>query len=69
MTAENMKIAIVIFFFLVTIACFLGSPFLTIWSLNVLFHTEIAYSFSSYVAMLWVTLLLCSFRLTYKNAE
>lgn len=29
-------------------------PFITIWSLNLLFNTTIAYSFQSWLAMVWL---------------
>jgi len=40
---------------LLIIVVFVFSPFVTIWSLNTLFATKIAYTFDTWSAMVWLT--------------
>lgn len=44
-----------------------GGPLLTIWSLNLLFGLQIDYSFKSWVAVLWLMVVLHSFKILAKN--
>lgn len=52
-----MAIILAIIFFLLML---IFSPLLTIWALNTLFSLGIAYTFSTWFAMLWVNMLLAA---------
>lgn len=45
----------VLFFILVSVLLILFAPFATIWSINTLFSTTIAYTFWTWLAMAWLT--------------
>ena len=49
-----MKIFFIVFFIL----AFIAFPLISIWSVNVLFLTDIPYSVTTWIASMWLTVLI-----------
>ena len=56
------KLAFLLVLLLCLVVVVFVSPFFTIWSLNYLFHTEIAISFKSWCAVVWLLTVLHGIR-------
>jgi hypothetical protein len=54
--------------FYVLIMAIIG-PFFTIWSLNTLFGFEIAYSFKTWMAVVWLTFIVHGIKATAKTDD
>jgi len=51
---ENGKALAVLFIIILTLILVVFGPFFTIWSLNTIFGLEIAYTFKTWVAVIWL---------------
>lgn len=52
------KVVAVLFVILTVLFLIVFGPFITIWSLNLLFGLEIEYSFKTWAAVVWLTTVL-----------
>ena len=64
---DNWEIFVILVMLVLTFALVLLGPIFSIWSLNILFGTEIAYNFKTWVAMIWIHTIIHGIRTTFKK--
>lgn len=63
------KAAVVLVFLISVLFMFVVGPFFTIWSVNALFGTEIAYTFKNWVAIVWLTIVINGVRIGMRKQQ
>jgi hypothetical protein len=66
---DGTKLMIILGFLVALIVILCVGPLFTIWSLNLLFGTEIPVNFSTYCAVVWIMTVLHGIKLSYKSSN
>ena len=64
---EAGKVVAVLFVVVTVLFLIVFGPFITIWSLNLLFGLEIEYSFKTWAAVIWLTTILNGIKIGLKR--
>lgn len=66
---NSTKLAVVLVFLALIVFVSVLGPIFTIWSLNTLFGLEIPYTFTSWLAVLWLMTVLHGIKMSLKKTD
>lgn len=66
---NSTKLAVVLVFLALIVVVSILGPIFTIWSLNTLFGLQIPYTFTSWLAVLWLMTVLHGIKISLKKTD
>ena len=66
---DSAKVVLLLLIVGLVIVLAIFGPIFTIWALNTLFHLGIPYTFQTWMAVLWLTLIIRGFSMSAKSSD